>query len=784
MPKRFVRPVDQLTISKSIPADDELSIRGLLLTLKRRRRIILIVVSACFLVGVITSIVMAPRYKAVGQIEIQRSATDGLGLENLTNSRQEEQSDALNADITLQTQATILQSTGLALKVIEDLNLEKTEDFKPTFNPIGWVLNALTQRGPSDASNASLEDAPHRRDHAVKVFQKRLKITTEPGTRLIDIQYKSSDPKIAAAVVNDLSKSLVDFTLNSRYAATSQISGWLTAQLGDIKKEAEDQQGKVELLQRESGVYSLGISDAQGKEIAYSATLDRLQQATQELSAATSNRILKGALYKTVENGDPELISGLAGSALAGTSPAVNNSFLLIQNLRTQEATLATQVATDTSRLGSANPKLADEKASLDSINTQIDSEIKRIGARAQNDFRASEIVEGKMRAVYDQERQSADNLNNKAIALLIARQEATDARSLYQTLYSHLKEAGVIEGLRSSNVSVIDAGRIPSRPIPDIPIYLALSLVCGCFLGVLAALIAEATDDRIEAMATIESALNTRIFAILPTTQIKMSARILDGRTSRARGMLGEDSNAYNGGNVAVLGGPKTAYAEALRVLRTSLLLPQGVRPPKTILITSAGEQEGKSTLSLNLAVLLVLNGARVMLIDGDMRNAGLSRQLGFGRRDASIIGHDRKGLSDALSDSDESVEITPFCELPNLSAITAGSPPSHPAELLGSERMRTLVDTCSSSFDYVLIDSPPILAVADALILSRLADTILLVARHRRSTRKSLERAYETLHTIEGKNVAVVVNGVHRNSVSFNEFYGYKGTHYYSEA
>jgi succinoglycan biosynthesis transport protein ExoP len=783
MPKRFVRPADQLMIPKSIPADNELTIHGLLMILKRRRTIILTAVAACFLVGVIACIFVRPRYKAVGQIEIQRSATDGLGLENLTNPIREERSDALDADITLQTQATILQSTGLALKVIEDLNLEKTEDFKPTFNPLGWVFDILTPRGPSDGATTSLESSPHRRDSAVRAFQKRLKISAMPGTRLIEIQYKSSDPKIAAAVVNDVAKSLVDFTLNSRYAATSQVSGWLTAQLGDIKKEAEEQQGKVEQLQRESGVYSLGISDAQGKEIAYSATLDRLQQATQELSAATSNRILKGALYKTVENGDPELISGLAGSALAGTSPAVNNSFLLIQNLRTQQASLATQVATDTSKLGSANPRLVDDKASLDSINAQIESEIKRIGSRAENDFKASEIVEGKMRDVYDQQRQSADNLNNKAIALLIARQEAIDARSLYQTLYSHLKEAGVIEGLRSSNISVVDAGRIPSRPIPDVPFYLALSLACGCFLGALAALIAEATDDRIEAMGAIERALNTRIFAILPTTQIKMSARVLDGRTSGARGMLGADSSVTNGSSVAVLGGPRTAYAEAMRVLRTSLLLPQGVRPPKTILITSAGEQEGKSTLSLNLAVLLALNGARVMLIDGDMRGAGLSTQLGFGRREASIIGHDRKGLSDALSDSGESVTITPFCELPNLSAITAGTAPSHPAELLGSERMRMLVDTYSSSFDYVLIDSPPTLAVADALILSRLADTILLVARHRRSTQKSLERAYETLHAIEGKNIGVVVNGVHRNSVSFNEFYGYKGTHYYSE-
>jgi succinoglycan biosynthesis transport protein ExoP len=773
MSNRFAGPVEQLTTVENIPVDNELTIRDLLMVLKRRRSIILLGVSACLLLGIAACFFLKPRYKALGEIEIQKSATDGVGLQNLTNPLQEQdQSDALDASITLQTQSTILQSSSLALKVIEDLNLENTADFKPTFSPIGWALSLLTPTGvAADPQSARLEDSPHRRDHALKVFAKRLKITPQSGTRLIDIQYTSTDPRMAAAVVNDVAKSLVDYTLNSRYAATSQVSSWLSGQLGDIKKEAEQQQGKVEQLQRESGVYSLGISDSQGKEIAYSATLDRLQQVTQELSTATSNRILKGALYKTVENGDPELISGLAGSSLAGTSAAVNNSFLLIQNLRTQQAALATQVASDSSKYGSANPKLADDKAALDSISAQIASEVKRIGQRAENDYKASQVIEDKVRTVYDQERQAADTQNGKAIALLIARQEATDAGTLYQTLYSHLKEAGVIEGLRSSNVSVVDVGRVPSRPVPDIPIVLALSLFGGCFVGVSGALFADATNDRIETMATIERSLKTPILAVLPMTQ----------PPAKARRSLAANTD---GSRVAVLGGPNTAYVEALRGLRTSLLLSRGGPPPKTMLITSAAEKEGKSTLSLNLAALLVLNGSRVLLIDGDMRSAGLSGYMGFERDASGPSDQGLIGLSDALSGSGEPSIITPFSQIPNLSVIPAGSTPRYPAELLGSDKMRTLVKDWSADYDYMLIDSPPVLAVADALILSRLTDTTLLVARHGRSTQKSLERAYKTLHGIESGNVGVVVNGVQRNSISFNEFYGYKGTSYYSEA
>jgi capsular exopolysaccharide synthesis family protein len=220
------------------------------------------------------------------------------------------------------------------------------------------------------------------------------------------------------------------------------------------------------------------------------------------------------------------------------------------------------------------------------------------------------------------------------------------------------------------------------------------------------------------------------------------------------------------------------------LRGLRTSLLLSRNGPAPKTILITSAAEQEGKSTLSLNLAAALVLNGSRVLLVDGDMRSAGLSGYMGFERKAGTLIEHGTSGLSDALSGCGEPAIQMPFPELPRLSTLPAGSIPRYPAELLGSDRMDSLAKSWSANYDYVLIDSPPVLAVADALILARLADTTLLVARHGQTTQRSLERAYHTLIDIEDRRVGIVVNGVHRNSVSFNEFYGYRGKTYYSEA
>jgi capsular exopolysaccharide synthesis family protein len=757
--------------------NNELTIQHLLMILTRRRMIIIWPVVGCLLLALIACILMTRRYQAFGEIEVQKSATDSLGLENLANARQES-SDALDDNVTLQTQAKILESNTLALKVINDLNLEKTEDFKPKDNPVASIIELFKPGSEEDPENSALEDAPHRRDHAIRVLQKHLRIKPLPGTRLIQIQYTSSDPKLAAAVVNDIAKSLVDYTLQNRYSATSEVSKWLGEQLGKIKNEADKLQRKVEQLEHESGVFSFGTTDAQGKEMAYSATLDGLQQATQALSMATSARILKGGLYKTVQNGNAELISSLAGSSLADASPTANVSFLLLQNLRTQQAALASQIASDTSKYGPANPKLGDEKASLDSINAAIKAEVDRIGQRTENDYKASQIIENNMRGVYRQQREAADKSNGKAVTLLIARQEAADARALYQTLNTHLKEAGVIEGLHSSNISVVDAGRIPSKPFsPNIPLYLGLSVLTGGFVGILCALLREATDDRVDEIGLIENSLHTQILGVLPATTLS---------GPKGRRELTGTRRSLSAGNLMVLDGPNTAYVEALRGIRTSLLIPADGPRPSTILITSACEKEGKSTVSLNLAAALTLNGSRVLLVDADLRSAGLSSYMGFERPDSGMRLGERavRGLSGSLSGFTKPDIFAPFPELETLHVLAAGPVPTYPAELLGSQHMKDLIEQWLEEFDYVIIDSPPVIAVTDALILAQLADIAVLVARHGQTTRTSLERSYRLLHDVKRGRVRVVINAVQRRSVSYNGYYGYQGTTYYRGA
>lgn len=752
----------------------ELTISGLLLILKRRRFVVVGTTLFLFTCAVLVCMFMTRRYQAKAEIQVAKQGSDGLGLEGMMGDASGA-TDALDANITLQTQADILQSDTLALQVIQELNLERTRDFKPHFNPIGWALGLISPHGVADPVHATLEDSPGRRTRALGIFKHNLKVTTVAGTRLIDVTYTCSDPKVAAAVVNDLTKGLVNYNFQTRYNATNEASQWLSGQLDDLKKQAEDRQAKVVQLQREAGVYSLGSADATGKELAYSATLDRLEQATNALTQATSERIVKGGIYQMVKSGNPDLISGLAGASLSGSSAAVNNAFNLLQNLRTQQATIETQLASDRSKYGAANPKLKDEEASLQSINAAVHDEVARIGDRAENDYKAAQMAESKLRDIYNQERAAADRLNDKAIEYSIAKQEAVESRNLYESLFQHLKEAGVIEGLHSSNITVVDPGRVPARPVkPNVPLYLAFSIAAGLFLGSVGALVIDTLDDRIQSVEMVEGSLNTPLLAVLPRIE-QGTRRFAPYRSAAAQPKLaGSNESDSSASNIAALNSPNGAFSEAVRSLRTAILLSRSAAPPKVLLVTSAAESEGKSTVCINLATVLVRNNSRVLLVDADMRRPVMAKHFMI---------QPPKGLSNLLSGEDGDFQLEPLQSLPGLSVMPSGPIAPYPSELLGSARMRQLLDKWSSEYDFVLFDSPPILAVTDAAVISSMADTTLLITRHGQSTRRSLERAYRTLTKDRLNRVNIVLNGVSRDSAAYGEYYGYYDNSYYTK-
>jgi capsular exopolysaccharide synthesis family protein len=604
--------------------------------------------------------------------------------------------------------------------------------------------------------NASFENSPSRQTHALRVFSRNLRVKPISGTRLIQITYSDSDPKIAAAVVNDLIEGLADNDFQTRFNATSQASKWLSGQMDDLRKQSDDLQANVVNLQRDSGIYSLGgdsLSEGSTTGISdnYSSALDGLKQATTTLNQAQSNRILKGAVYEAVMSGDAELISGLAGNSnLTGSSSGIVNSLSLIQGLRLQQATLQGQLDELSSKFGSAYPKLDEIRANRNAIDLAIKSETDRVAQRAKSDFDVAQTVEDSARKIYNDQREQADGLNGKAMEYSIARQEADQSRTLYETLLNHLKEAGVLEGMRSSNFTIVDPARVPSKPaVPNVPLYLAASIVFGMFLGCGGAFVADLRDHRIHDFMDLESDTGHATFGVLP--------------------QYAPQKPRLNRSTLMALDEPQSPYVEALRVLRTWLLHPRGGKTPKVVLVTSSGASEGKTTLSVNLAIVLALQGKKVLLVDADLREPMLHKMLNI---------KTQTGLSSIISgqSGDEVLPgIVPIERLPTLRVLVSGPVPAYPSELLGSVPMRSSIEAWREQFDFIILDAPPVLPVTDSLVLSSLADYTLLVARFNVTERQSLERSYSMLEmeARPDQEIGIVMNGVKRVQNKYSNRY-----------
>jgi capsular exopolysaccharide synthesis family protein len=726
-----------------VAQERDTSLSDLLSVLSRRRRTIYIVLIVVFLLAALVCVFSTRRYRASSTIQLQKTTADALNLEGMLSGSSGGMSDALSVNVDLQTQSNILQSETLAIKVIKDLNLEQNSDFQSKVSFLGRLLERRSEAKPQ-----SFEDSPRRRQALRRVFDKNLSVRVVPGTRLIQVAYSNPDAAVASQVVNHLVQGLIDYTFQTKFAATNEVSSWLEAQLDDLRKQNEKLQTRVVELQKESGLFGISpTSDQQSRgPVVFSPALSRLEHSTAALVEAKMNTILKGSVYEAVRTGNAELISQLSGTTLStGVSQGVASGLTVIQTLRSQEATLQAQIAQDAAKLGPANPKLMEERAALRQLQASLQAEINRTAERAKSDYEIARRAEIGAKAINDADRVEAGQLNDKAIEYAIVEREATQSQALYQDLLRRLKEAGIIEGLRASNVTVVDPGRVPARPSsPRVFLLLALGLGGGFFLGCIGAFLVDAIDNVIRGPQEIET-MQLPLLGMLPMF-------------SPAAGANPSDTDE--------------AYREALIALRSTLLISRSNTPPKVILVASSGAAEGKSTTAANLAIVMANFGKKVLLLEADLRRPVLHRRFSLKAT---------RGLSQLLSDRTaqfEAVKVS-LPKEPELYALAAGPVPPYPAELLGSKRMEEFIAEWRGQFDFIVIDSPPVLPVADARIVSAYADVILLLCRPDHTKRAALSRAYQTLvahsQDPQSASIGIVVNAISPKSPSYYGYYGY---------
>jgi polysaccharide biosynthesis transport protein len=726
------------------PSSSELTLREIGMMLARRRAIILTSLGLCFLLAILALLISTRRYKSVGEIELQKDSTASLGIQTDTA---DVPSDALEVNMLIQTQAKILQSDSLALQVIQDLHLEQTEDYRQKWDPVGWALGLFAPKGKPDPPGASLENSPHRRMRVLKIFHRKLTVKPVAGTRLIDVEYLNPDPQLAAAVVNHLLQGLIEKGFQARYDATMQASSWLSTQLSDLRARTQELQAKEVKLQQEAGIFAVGQVDKDGKDQIYNPVLDKLQMATQAEAQTQSNYILKGAIDEVARSGNAELISALGGNMITSgsSSSAMSNSLNVIQNLRLQEASLQGQLQELSTKFGPNYPKLAEVRGNLEGVRAAIRAETGRIAARAHNDFVVAQQAEEKTRRDFNADKSEAEALNNKTIEYQMVRQEADETRAVYDDMSRHLKESGLLAGLRSTNISIVDWAKpsdTPARPV--VLLYLLGSIVIGLATGVLAAMLRDVTDTKIQDLREIARELGPSPLCMLPYQK---------ERPAPADGVWIEKSR------LPALDNPYSPFVESLRSLRTLLMLSRSGVPPRSVLITSPLPGEGKSFLSWNLAILFAQQGRRVLLCDADLRRPWLHRNLEVAPQG---------GLSTVLagiSQDDGSTSMIPVREVPGLSLLPAGPLPPNPAELLASHRMADLMKQWETQFDLVILDAPPVMQCTDSVVLSSMVSSVLLLARHQKTPLPALEKSYRMLEEVQSSNnrkINIVINGV----------------------
>jgi capsular exopolysaccharide synthesis family protein len=704
--------------------------------LRKRRWAVLATLAIVFALSVIATLKTTRLYQATSKVAIFPETPNVLGFKGIEDS-----SPDYEYEVTLETQAAILRSDGLAMKVIETMHLDQDPKFTGATRP----------RAEDSIRASSMQPDPAKAAGLLGALRGGLSVQIVPNSRLLQISYTHPDPRLATEIVNALVRTFIEENFKTKYESVTQTSEWLSTELADLQLKVQTAEEKLVRYQKDHSI--LGVDEKQNIVTA------KLNELNNELTGAQTDRIQKESNYRLAVAGAPAAFVKTFHEGTGG----------MLEKLREKEADLNTQHAQATTQFGSGYPKVVELNNQLKQVRTEIVAEETRMQHELRDEYLAAVQRETLLTTAFEQQKQEANQLNESAIEYSVLKRDAESNRQLYQDLLQRLKEAGVSAGLRSSNIRVVDVARTPTAPItPNVPRNLEIGLLLGLACGIGLALFLESVDTSIRNMEEL-SAIST--LPALGTIPLQISS---NGYVRKRLKTMSAEPETSGSSALVTYARPKSEAAEAYRALRTSILLSSFGAPPKVILVTSALPQEGKTTISANSALVLAQRGSRVLLIDADLRRPGIDKLFGF---------RSRGGLSTLISGVDKIEDVVvPYPQVPNLWILPAGPIPPQPVELLGSTVMKDHIARWRDEFDHIIIDTPPCLSVTDAVVLSLEADRVILVARSGKTTKPAFRRACDLLLQVNARVMGTVLNALDLRS-SEGYYYGrYK--HYYNEA
>jgi len=726
-------------------ADPAPDLRAYWRIIQKRQWTILSIVLAVFTIVLIVTVKEKRVYRADALLEVEKENPNIPTVQELFQL--EDVSDNY-----LETQYKVLQSETLARRVIDQLQLDRLKEFNPSEGGSFWGHAHAAGPGLTSELDADTQQSVLRK------FEDRLSVDPVRRSRLVQVSFESEDPSVAAKAVNALASNYIQENLESRWQAAQKASEWLSQQLQSFKAKLEKSEDDLQQYAQRNGLLFLETEKGQTENIID----ERLRQLQDELTKAQADRYSKESLYRLTEAGDYSSLPGV-----------IDNK--LMQDLTARRADLQREKAALASTFTSDYPKVQAIQSQIDEIEGTLGEERKRAAQGIVDDYLAATRRENLVREAFEQQQAQANLAAARAVQYNILKREVDTNKQLYEGLLQRLKEAGVSAGMNASNIRIVDAAVAPTRPVRPRPILnLGLALLVGLGCGVGMAFLQEHLDNTLKSSDDIERILRVPALALIPAhesahhagTAIPRLPESLQGNGNGKPASPDNDSKTWI--RIDGNGNQNSALSEAFRSLRTSVLLSAAGRPPRSLTFVSAEPAEGKTTVASNLSISLAQLGKRVLLVDGDMRRPCVHKL--FDIEDSC------GGLVTYLTGEENWLHLVRPTGIANLDCLSCGPVPPNPSELLSSERMQTLIREAMEKYQFVLIDAPPLLNVADGRILAAMVEGAILVVKGGFTPRELAQQAQLHVRDVGARLIGVVLNDVDlRHNGYYNSYYKY---------
>lgn len=712
VPMEMYRAANPVFGMEMEPEEAAVPLSHYLWILRRQWWKILAFVVFCVAATAIVSKRLTPVYESTATVDIDRQLPAGIvGDEAMRSS-------ANDADQFIATQVKLIQSDSVLRPVADKYHLREIENLfsdNPSVNP------------------AAAADAP--------VELKKLKITRPPNTYLLLISYRSTDPRLAADVANEVARSYLEHTYNIRIRSSASLSSFMEQQLEELKAKMERSSAALAQFEKE-----LNVINPEEKTSILSA---RLLQLNTEYTNAQTDRVRKEAAYKSVRGGSLEAAQvSTQGEALKNLTERLDETQQKFAEVKTH--------------YGANHPEYKKAATQLQEVQRQLQKAKENIGQRVEVEYTEATNRELMLKKAVADTKAEFDRLNARSFEYQSLKREAEADKKLYEELVRKIKEAGINAGFQNSAIRIADTARPAIKPVfPNMPLNLALALLLSSVIAVGAALMSDMLDNTIRDPEQIARTLRAEVVGTLPAVK--------DGKLGLIPPSVPKDGTSIiltkKSAEPAL-----TSFDEAIRTLRNSILLSDFDRRLRSLMITSAAPSEGKSTIAANLAVAHAQQGRKTLLIDADLRRPTLHRRLSL---------QSDSGLSNVLkAEIPWRAGLVHADGVPNLDVLLAGPPSRRAADLIGTS-LPDILEEASGDYDLIIVDSPPLLGFPEPLQMATVIDGVVIIAMAGQTHWKALGSAITTLTRLRANIIGVVLNSMKADSNGY--YYHYYRSKYY---